>query len=176
MPARELGLGLMLYLGEGPMLAGLSFVWLPSHLGGLEASPMWVLLLSKRPRLRSAGLPRVWLAREEAEVTLSHLEGSEECRSLRQVTGVLFSLNRSGSSLQGHHSIFSLCVSRGTECHPHLQDSGPRVQRARCDHLQDVVPQLTRRGPDVQRTPAHTQLHIAAPSAPRKPPESQRQP
>lgn len=146
LPARELGLGLMLYLGEGSMLAGQSFVWLPSYLGGLEASPIWVLevFTKQETKAQISWLAQGLACRGEAEVKLSHPEGSEEWRSLRQVTGVLLSLNRSGSSLQGHHSIFSLCVSRGAERHPNLQDSGPRAQRTRCDHLQDMVPQLTR--------------------------------
>lgn len=57
-----------------------------------------------------------WLAQGlvcqgEAEVKLSHAEGSEEWHSLRQVTGVLLSLSRSGSRHQDHYSIFSVCVS-----------------------------------------------------------------
>lgn len=98
------------------MLAGQSFVWIPSHLKGLEAPHTWVgqdgVFTKQKPKAEEIR----WLAQGlacqgEAEVKLSQPEGSKEWHSLRQVTGLLFSLSRSGYSLQDHHSIFSVCVS-----------------------------------------------------------------
>lgn len=84
----------MLYLGEGPMLAGQSLVWVPSHLGGLEAPHMWVgrdgVFTKQKPKAEEIHLLAQGPACQGgAEVKLSHPEGSKEWHSLK--TGDSFS-------------------------------------------------------------------------------------